>query len=144
VVLDQHQVTWIEVFADPAGSIGEHDHFGAISDHRPNAANNVARLVSLVEMDTALHRAHGDALKPADHETAAMTCDTGLRHMRQVCERRCAGVLEVFGKFTEPRAEHEPDSWRDFESAGLRPRFERACQSTNAIFFCVRGGGSSP
>lgn len=64
--------------------------------------------------------------------------------MRQLCERRCAAKLDLFGKFTEPGTEHEPDCRFVIESARLRARFERVSERIDSIFFCVRGGGSSP
>jgi hypothetical protein len=64
--------------------------------------------------------------------------------MRQLCERRCAAFFYVVGKFTEPGTEHEADCRNPVESGGLRSRFERMSKRIDALFFCVRGGGSSP
>jgi hypothetical protein len=64
--------------------------------------------------------------------------------MGQLCEGYCAAILELFGKFAEAGTKDEPDCRYLLESSRLPVRFKRASKSIDSIFFCVRGGGSSP
>ncbi len=87
VVADQHQRALLVGEIDSSRRVGKNDGANSHTLEDPHGEGDLLRRISLIKMDAALHRGHGNSCGHADHHLSGVADGRRKRKSRNLSKR---------------------------------------------------------
>ena len=109
MILDDHQVTHVELEAHAAGGVGNEQFPDADGHHHADGEDDEVHPVAFVVVDAALHGDDGLAAEGADDEIPLVADGRGDRETGDVLVGDDERVRDLVGQLAEAAAQHDAD-----------------------------------
>ncbi len=109
MVLDDHQVTLLELRVQPSRGIGDDQQPAAQLLHHADRESHLRGRVALVEVEPAFHRDHGVPRQRAADELALVALDRGPREVGDFRIGNGCCRVDFLGQGPQPGAQDDAD-----------------------------------